>query len=134
MFSSKNKAIRKPLQGLPAHYNKSSWSWFNFNPFIAMGNFKFRRKCSNINLKKNWNWMNCSRQCFTNSELRNYDRSETSELNFGIGETVCSHGHLYTGQLSRHFLFWQVTNLRPVTLDPNYNPGVDFLDHDFLYS
>ena len=34
-----------------------------------------------------------------------YDRSETSELNFGIGETVCSHGHLYTGQLSRHFLF-----------------------------
>ena len=30
------------------------------------------------------------------------------------------------------FFFWQVTNLRPVTWDPNYTPGVAFLDHDFL--
>ena len=80
MFSSKNKAIRKPLQGLPAHHNKSSWFWFNFNPFIAMGNFKFRRKCSNINLKKNWNWMNCSRQCLTNPELRNFTYLSMTEF------------------------------------------------------
>ena len=49
-----------------------------------------------------------------------------------VSSVWISHGHLYTGQLSRHFLFWQVTSLRPVTLDPNYTPGVDFLDHDFL--
>ena len=42
------------------------------------------------------------------------------------------HGHLHTGQLCRHFFFCQVTRVGAVTWDPNYTPGVDFLDHDFL--
>ena len=43
-----------------------------------------------------------------------------------------NHGHLHTGQLCRHFFFCQVTRVGAVTWDPNYTPGVDFLDHDFL--
>ena len=42
------------------------------------------------------------------------------------------HGHLHTGELTRHFVFWQVTSLGVDTWDPNYTPGVDLLDHDFL--
>ena len=34
--------------------------------------------------------MNCSRQCFTNFELRNFTYLNMTDLNFGIGETVCS--------------------------------------------
>ena len=43
-----------------------------------------------------------------------------------------THGHLHTGQLCRHFFFCQVTRLGGFTWDPNYNPGVEFLDHAFL--
>ena len=42
------------------------------------------------------------------------------------------HGHLHTGQLSHHFFFWQATSMGANTWDPNYTPGVDFLDHDFF--
>jgi hypothetical protein len=36
-----------------------------------------------------------------------------------------------TGQLCRHF-FLTSGQHETGTWDPNYNPGVDFLDHDFL--
>ena len=42
-----------------------------------------------------------------------------------IYKGVFIQDHLHTGELSRHF-FWQVTSLRPVIWDLNYNPGVDF--------
>ena len=45
-----------------------------------------------------------------------------------------SHGHLHTGQLSRHFVFRQVDIMGAVCWDPNYTPGLDFLDHNFLSS
>jgi hypothetical protein len=45
---------------------------------------------------------------------------------------IVSHGHLYTGQLCRHFIFRQVDIMGAVPWDPNYTPGVDFLDRDFL--
>ena len=42
------------------------------------------------------------------------------------------HGHLYTGQLCRHFVFRQVDIMGGNTWDPNYAPGLDFLDHIFF--
>ena len=43
-----------------------------------------------------------------------------------------THGHLYTGQLCRHFVFRQVDIMGGNTWDPNYAPGLDFLDHIFF--
>ena len=42
-----------------------------------------------------------------------------------------THGHLYTGQLCRHFVFRQVDIMGAVCWDPSYTPGLDFLDHNF---
>ena len=47
-------------------------------------------------------------------------------------ESVSDHGHLYTGQLCRHFVFRQVDIMGGNTWDPNYAPGLDFLDHIFF--
>ena len=42
------------------------------------------------------------------------------------------HGYLHTGQqLCRHF-FLTSGQHEAGTWDPNYTPGVDFLDHNFL--
>ena len=45
-----------------------------------------------------------------------------------------NHGHLYTGQLCRHFVFRQVDIMGAVCWDPNYTPGLDFLNHNSLSS
>ena len=43
-----------------------------------------------------------------------------------------SQGGLYNGALTQQFAEWKLQHLGGTTWDPNYNPGVDFLDHDFL--
>ena len=40
---------------------------------------------------------------------------------------LLNHGHLHTGQLSRHFFFWQVTSLRVNTWDPNCTLGSNYI-------
>ena len=49
-----------------------------------------------------------------------------------VKEGGLGHGHLYTGQLCRHFVFRQVDIMGGNTWDPNYAPGLDFLDHNFF--
>ena len=54
------------------------------------------------------------------------------------GQTAASedhglkHGHLYIGQLCRHFVFRQVDIMGRNTWDPNYAQALDFLDHIFF--
>ena len=50
----------------------------------------------------------------------------------GIFNCGLRHGHLYTGQLSPHFVFWQVDIMRGNTWDQTYAQGLDFLDHNFF--
>ena len=38
------------------------------------------------------------------------------------------------GSVCRHFVFRQVDIMGAVCWDPNYTPGLDFLDHNFLPS
>ena len=50
---------------------------------------------------------------------KNYPSSRTTKLD---------------GHHSEHKSYFWIIKLRPNTWDPNYPPGVDFLDHNFLLS
>ena len=56
----------------------------------------------------------------------------TPKRHFEINLPLARHGHLYTGQLCRHFVFRQVDIMGGNTWDPNCAPGLDFLDHIFF--